>query len=508
MFRTLWARFHTLLTWLTRILLIAVIMKGASLDYLKYIPQDGKMTIAIDEEEQYQTVDGWGTSACWWSQMIADDATREDIARLLYSKEGLGLNIYRYNVGGGYDPATERVTNPWRLTESFYYLNPATGEYEYDFSRDANAQAMLREALSYGCIDTVVLFANSPHYSMTVTGASSGGTEEYQSNLKKECYGDFVDYFLTITEYFLDQGIPVKYISPLNEPQWSWGGGWVGQEGCHYEPEEAVELIRQFAAAIKERQLDVKLCVPESGEISDLTKTYFETLTKDETVRDCIGTLAYHSYWSDDNLFNKIRFGYWLQDNCPGFNISMSEWCELPCENEARSVEAATRMARIMTQDMADIGANSWSSWVAINQHGIGVPEKDTSDGMISAADDFSEYYLTSRYYAMQHFSAHIPAGSVRVGATSRKFPLITTAAGWETFYSTPVNYSAYTTPDGDLVVVVVNEGEERDISIASGRKHMTVYQTDSRRRHALVYDGTAGVLTMPENSIVTVVLK
>lgn len=501
-------KLHTLLSIFTRLLLIAVIMKGVSPNLMKLIPQNGNMTIALDEKQIYQEIDGWGTSACWWSQMIQDDATREDIAKLLYSKEGLGLNIYRYNVGGGYDPAVERVTNPWRLTESFYYLNPATGKYEYDFTRDANAQKMLEKSLSYGCIDTVILFANSPHYSMTVTGASSGGTQENQSNLKKECYDDFVNYFLTITEHFIDEGIPVKYISPLNEPQWSWGGDWVGQEGCHYEPEEAIDLIHRFAVAIKERGLDVKLCVPESGEISDLTKEYFEKLTKDETISDCIGTLAYHSYWGDDNLFDKIRFGYWLQDNCKDYNVSMSEWCELPCVNDAHSIEATLRMARVISQDMANVGANSWTAWVAVNQHGASVPETDLSDGMISAADDFSEYYLTNRYYAMQHFSTHIPVGSVRIGATSRKFPLITTSGGWQTLYSTPVNYSAYKTPEGKIVVVIVNEGKSRDFKISTIRENMTIYQTDANHKHEKVYEGKVGKFNLPEKSMVTVELN
>ena len=32
-------------------------------------------------------------------------------------------------------------------------------------------------------------------------------------------------------EYFIEKGVPVKYISPINEPNWSWGeGGYPGQD--------------------------------------------------------------------------------------------------------------------------------------------------------------------------------------------------------------------------------------------------------------------------------------
>ena len=83
---------------------------------------DDKMKITINEANELQPVYGWGTSACWWSQNVSDEKTREEIAKYLYSKDGLALNIYRYNIGAGYDENNNRVDNPWRLTESFYRM--------------------------------------------------------------------------------------------------------------------------------------------------------------------------------------------------------------------------------------------------------------------------------------------------------------------------------------------------------------------------------------------------
>lgn len=480
------------------------------LSVLNGIRQEGDaraMTIKVNQRIKYQTVNGWGTSACWWSQMIDDEETREDIAKLLFSKEGLGLNIYRYNIGGGYDPEVERVKDPWRLTESFYYYNEETGQYEYDFTRDANAQKMLEEALSYGCVDTVILFANSPHYSMTVTGQSSGGTEEYTSNLKKECYDDYVDYLLTITEYFIDKGVPVKYISPINEPQWSWGGGWVGQEGCHYEPDEIVELMHLLAEGIVERGLDVKICGPESGEMSENTQNYFESLLSDPVIAQQIGTLSYHSYWSDDDMLGRQSFSRWLKTHCYGYDISMSEWCELPCVNTTDSMEAATLIARVISQDMKYTGVNSWSSWVAVNDCGNKVPTgSDYSDALIAASSDFSSYYLTTRYYAMAHYTKYIPVGSVVVSSNSNIFPIIMDSNG---IVTTDVNYSAYKTPSGDIVVVVVNEGDPRSFSFnVSGSSTMTVIQSDSEKKLQEIYSGKLTSIELPAKSMATVIIK
>ena len=46
--------------------------------------------------------EGWGTSFCWWPNRIGYlDELSEQAAKLFFDpKEGLGLNIIRYNIGG------------------------------------------------------------------------------------------------------------------------------------------------------------------------------------------------------------------------------------------------------------------------------------------------------------------------------------------------------------------------------------------------------------------------
>ncbi|MCM1364755.1 MAG: hypothetical protein NC122_05520 [Faecalibacterium sp.] len=476
------------------------------------IAKNVDMKITVEPEETQQTVTGWGTSACWWSQNVSDAKTRTELAKLLFSKEGLGLNIYRYNVGGGVNPEHNRVGNPWRSTESFYYYNEESGKYEYDFTRDANAQAFLDEALSYGCIDTVVLFANSPHYSMTISEEASGSTQAGGvTNMSSEHYQDFVDYFLTITEYFIDKGVPVKYISPINEPQWDWGGDWVGQEGCHYEPEQVYEVLALFSKGIDERGLDVKISGPESGEISDVTKNYFKTIAGDSEKFKNVGSLAYHSYWADPDAGLKSDFGKWLsKQNFGDKTIDMTEWCELPCANHVDSIESAVIMARVISNDMQLTGANSWTSWVAVNQAGIGEDGLNYSDGLLYANDDFSEYDIAERYYALAHYSKFVPAGSVVVKSTSNKNTVYdyTYSAGNKKIIKTlKTDYCTFKTPEGKIVMVVVNEDKAKDIKFDVSAEFMEVYTTDSEHKLENTYSGEyQSKISVAENSITTIV--
>lgn len=94
-------------------------------------------------------------------------------------------------------------------------------------------------------------------------------------------YNRFADIFLDITQHFIDDGVPVNYISPINEPQWKWGGKSVWQEGCHYEPEEVAAVFHIFAQKLEERNMSVKLYGPESGEITGITEEYLKLFLQD-----------------------------------------------------------------------------------------------------------------------------------------------------------------------------------------------------------------------------------
>lgn len=142
-------------------------------------------------------------------------------------------------------------------------------------------------AMSYGCVDSVVLFSNSP---LLDDRHRSGERrlQKHQNNLKPECYQEYVDYFLDITEHFIELGYPVKYISPVNEPQASWGGDHVAQEGCHYDTEELFKLYRLFAKSIKARGLDVKLSMCEVSKITSKTFDYLKYIYNDPELREVL----------------------------------------------------------------------------------------------------------------------------------------------------------------------------------------------------------------------------
>lgn len=466
------------------------------------------VNLKIDETSQQQEIMGWGAAAAWWPQVAGASENAEAITKLLFSKEGLGLNVYRFNVGSGekQNPNTRLDRDSWKSTESFLVYNEKTGKYEYDWSQDAESMKILDLAMSYGCVDSVVLFSNSPHFSMTITGQASGGFKKHQNNLKPECYQEYVDYFLDITEHFIELGYPIKYISPVNEPQVSWGGDDVYQEGCHYDTKELFEIYHMFAKSIKERGLDVKMSMCEVASITSKTFDYLKYIYNDPELREVLGTYTYHAYWSDYNYFLKNLWGRTVK-KYPGVTYDMSEWCELPTRFKNQDIHNALRMAQVMANDMTMSNPSMWSAWVAVSEG------DDYGDGLIIANHDCSEFHLARRYYAMAHFSKFVPVGSHLISCTKDVNDRFGSRSRekLECYFGFRSNTAAYLTPDGKIVVVIVNNTKERTFAFngINGRDSLRVYTTDSKRSLELTYDGEyKQTVTIPAYSITTAIFE
>ncbi len=442
----------------------------------------GRHQILIDKTQKYQTFEEFGTSSCWWAQTIEDEEMAEEIAKKLYSEdEGLGLKIFRYNIGGGEaDNPDCRIWDTSRRTESFYVLNEETGKYEYDFTRDANARRMLDLAVKYGA-EKVILFCNSPHFSMTKSGHASGGLEQYSSNLPKENYQAFVDYVLTIADWFVEQGYPVYAISPINEPQWSWGGEWVGQEGCHYEIDETIEVLELFATEMQKRNSTYKLSGPESGEMTWGHYQYVEKFFASEILNNYCDSFAGHSYWMDTKSEEKEQVGNKIREDYPDKKYEMSEWCELPLTIDSTTIDSGLYMAQVIVDDLTKMNAVSWQSWTAVN-----------GDGLLDRVDGKLVTY--NRYYAFKHFTSFIEKGMTRVRI-------------FDNFLEdTKIKTVAFTNENTTVIVIVNPEETGENLKLNGLLGNSEIYLTDETHNCEKIYEGEfESKIDIPAKSIITV---
>ncbi|KAK7461089.1 hypothetical protein VKT23_009018 [Stygiomarasmius scandens] len=176
-----------------------------------------------------QTFLGIGGSGAWWPNDLFQfpESVRQNLSTLLFSQSGLGLSSYRYNVGSG----GVGVSNPTRAPETFY-----VGPGEYDFTKDAAGVYFLTQASNFGVPD-LTMFANSAPAPLTADGTSCAS--RFQDGTADE-YGTFL---VDVAQHFRNQGILINLISPMNEPDNSFGPTPCDQEGMLVLPNQDVYMF-------------------------------------------------------------------------------------------------------------------------------------------------------------------------------------------------------------------------------------------------------------------------
>ncbi len=455
------------------------------------------LKIALDENTTYQTMESFGASGAWWSQDVGgwsdlnDEGVevREQIATLLFDDEkGIGLSAYRYNIGAGTADSGnsfEGITDVWRRAQSF-----ETEAGVYDWSKDENAVWFLQKAKDMG-VSEMVFFCNSPLERLTKNGkgfgdaATEGGTT---SNLSEENYRAFAEYVMDVVEHFVSEGYPIKYVSPINEPQWEWTGG---QEGCHYEPDEVVKFLNVFLDVMEERKVEgVELSAPELGEWGNTSYAYYKAIFADERLKSAITTFDVHSYWSD--FTSKKKFVEWLDTmGIENLELKTSEWCEM-VNGKDMGMDSALKLAVEMNTDLTKLNVTSWQYWIAVSCYNY-------RDGLIYVNKNTKDIWETKRLWAMGNYSRFIKEGYTRVEGSSDD-GLVPVSA----FKGTDENGKE------NLVVVVINTSTEKyEIATEdfSGYNTGSVYVTDETHSLEKTQDISGGKVEIPASSVVTITM-
>jgi len=223
----------------------------------------------IKPDTTFQTIRGFGASdaGCEGVIDLGHDSQRNLAADWLFSKgnnqdgsfKGIGLSIWRYNLGAGSSEQGDSslIGDPYRRTEGF--LN---SDGTYDFNKQSGAQWMLKAAKARG-LENLIMFSNSPPVSLTKNGKAFAEIC-HESNLATENYDAFVDYISRSLQHFETQKIHFDYVSPVNEPEWGWCQR-DGQEGNPYTNRQISELTRKLNLQLIDSDLSTKIQIPESG---------------------------------------------------------------------------------------------------------------------------------------------------------------------------------------------------------------------------------------------------
>jgi O-glycosyl hydrolase len=198
----------------------------------------------VNYDHTHQQIDGFGASDAWsidplinkWELEGKQDQI-EALADQLFSIEnGIGLSAWRFNIGAGSAEQGDDSAIPDSMRRA-QLMMPKPGS-EIDNSKQRGQIRLLSEAHERG-VSNLIAFVNSPPHWLTKNGLThpGDGVQAGSSNLDMSRVDEYSAFLVAVLEYLRGDsvGVPVNFISPVNEPTWHWQGQ--SQEGNRYNNE-------------------------------------------------------------------------------------------------------------------------------------------------------------------------------------------------------------------------------------------------------------------------------
>lgn len=369
--------------------------------------------------------EGWGTSLCWWANRVGyNDALTQQAAQAFFSETGLGLDIARYNIGGGDDQyhnhierSDSKVPGVW---ESFEYTNENKDvSVTYDITNDKNQLNVAKAALAANPNIYFEGFSNSPPYFMTNSGCSSGAEDASSDNLRTDMYDDFAKYIAEATKLMKQQGINFQSYSPMNEPDTNyWGANSPKQEGCHYDPGDSQSnMIVETRKALDAAGFNDVLVAGMDETSIDSSVKNLDRLT--DEAKAALGRIDTHTYSGSNRSGLKAK----------AVELQKDLWM-----SEVDGSWDGFGLADRIIADMNGMMPSAWVIWDIIDIHkdsNFTDPNgnkteadnsvSDTSSlwGVGMADHDNSELVLTNKYYAFGQFTKYINPGDTIIASSN-----------------------------------------------------------------------------------------
>lgn len=440
-----------------------------------------QIPVRVDPGDQRQSFEGWGTSLCWWAHDLGvwDDPGLDALTTLVAdTSRGLGMNIFRYNIGGGEQPGHNHLRSDadvpgWKPAEN----GP------YDFNADPGQRrtmAFLRRKVQNPIWEA---FSNSPPWWMTKSGCASGNTDG-SNNLKEDYYDDFAEYLITVTRHLREtDSVVFRTLTPFNEPNSTWWKAGNNQEGCMFnrasQPRMIQELGRRLGPAGLNRTSVSAADANAIGEMTGNADSY------DSLTRSYLSQYNVHSYFGSDadrrsmaDIARRHGKKLWQSESGP------LSW---PGGNQ---FDVAMWSAGLILRDLREMRAEAWLDWQVA---GGGIW------GVIDYTLSSQSSWMNKKGQAYAQFSRFIRPGSLILGSDN------------------PNTLAALVPANGTLVLVTVNAGAETVEYVFDLNKFQSLpasarpYRTSASEDLALLAEipVAAKTVTMraPPRSITTLVL-
>jgi glucosylceramidase len=410
--------------------------QAAALPFSSLPSTNANQTINVNESETFQTVDGFGCCLTGGSAqhiIRMDAARRAALLRELFANTGnnIGLSYLRVSIGAS--DLNDRV---------FSYDDLPVGETDPDMKKFSLAPdrmdviPILKEILAINPAIKILGSPWSPPPWMKDNNDTRGG------RLKPEFYDAYAKYFVKYIQGMKAEGIKIDAITVQNEPLNPNNNPSLLMPAA----EQADFIKNHLGPAFKSAGIETKIILYDHN--CDHPE-YPLSILNDPEIKKYVDGSAFHLYAGNISVLSDVHRAH------PDKNIYFTEqW-----------VGASSNLKRELNFHVGNliIGATrNWSrnvlEWnLAADSRYQPHTDRGGCDRCLGAVTiDGDRVSRNAAYYILAHAAKFVRPGSVRIGSN----------------YLQPLPNVAFKTPDGKLVLIVLNTSQSsQSFNIVSGDK-------------------------------------
>lgn len=338
----------------------------SALGFLHQARPNGRASSAVlvDPSQDLGVWEGWGSSLAWWARAIGGTANADFYADLIYTMRtsdgypGLGLNIVRYNVGGGGIHQPNENKGPklkWYMDIHGYWSDPRDAEpAAWNWSADQNQRTLMLKARERGA-NVFEMFSDSPVWWMN-SNRSTAGSDSGGDCLLAADYDHFALYLATVARYSADHwGIKFDSVEAFNEPSADWWKYPNRQEGCHFDVATQQTIVQRLRRALDHAHLEDVLVSAADENNMDVGLSTWNAY--DAATRDIVGRVNVHGYSNGTEPYRGPNRAA-LRRAVGGKRLWQSEYGD--------GDPSGYTMAQAIVRDLKELRPSAWVYWQAV----------------------------------------------------------------------------------------------------------------------------------------------
>ena len=404
---------------------VIALLTGCVLSLRAHAQQSGPATVIVkvNPTKNLGQWEGWGSSLAWWARAIGGTANADYYADLIYTMKstdgypGLGLNIVRYNVGGGGTNQPQENKGPklqWQMDIHGYWADRNKNDpTTWNWSVDENQRSMMQKARARGAT-VFEMFSDSPMWWMN-SNRSTSGSDTGGDCLAPESYDRFTFYLASVARYSADHwGINFDSVEPLNEPSADWWKYPGRQEGCHFDIATQQTILESLRRALDRVHLNnVVIAAADENNIDAGLNTWNSYST---ATRGLVGLVNVHGYSNGTEPYrgpNRVE----LRRVTGTKRLWQSEYGD--------GDGSGYIMAQAIIRDLKDLTPRAWIYWQPVEpdvrEYGWGLINANYVDTHDKASSENTPFVRVNRkFYVYGQFTRYLRPGSQLISVGDR----------------------------------------------------------------------------------------